>query len=367
VSATLYFDASVNTTESGSTAWDEMEVTLESSNGTFLTSLGGLDNTDGDFGIPGCQTWGGYFVAIPQSYWGQNIRVVFTFSTDGSNPTIFRIDNVELLVSNQNCTYNLSTNNVTLPDHTAGSGISIANVTTQSGCNWTATVTSGSSWLSTTSSGSGSGSVAINVTENTTGSARTGSINVEGQTLTINQPAFACTYSVSTAVYNVADFNSGTFSNIAIVNTNAGCNWSAAVQGSAVNWIVCNSNGNGSGTIDITVLENTTDSARVGIIQVETETLLVVQPVNPSLTSLDEVRASEVNIYPNPTDGLLFVESDDVTPGTRYRITSLTGATLISGRTTDRRTTINTESLSSGYYLLELDDKSPSKHKILIK
>ena len=75
----------------------------------------------------------------------------------------------------------------------AGPGSPVT-VSTNSGCNWTAS--SNASWLSITSgaSGSGAGAVEFNVAANT-GAARSGTLTVAGQTFTVNQaapPAASC-------------------------------------------------------------------------------------------------------------------------------------------------------------------------------
>jgi len=88
-----------------------------------------------------------------------------------------------------NCTYSLSTNNYVVPNAMAATLSSIALVNTQSNCSWTAVVTSGDVWMACSASGSGSGAVDIIVQENTLTTPRTGTIAIQGQTLTITQPA----------------------------------------------------------------------------------------------------------------------------------------------------------------------------------
>ncbi len=88
-----------------------------------------------------------------------------------------------------NCTYSLTTNNYVCPNALSATLSSIALVNTQSNCSWTAVVTSGDSWMACSASGSGSGAVDIIVQENTLTTPRTGTIAIQGQTLTITQPA----------------------------------------------------------------------------------------------------------------------------------------------------------------------------------
>lgn len=83
------------------------------------------------------------------------------------------------------CTYSLNPVSVNV-----GSGVSNGSfqITTQTGCSWTAA--SQASWLTITSAANGSGTAAISysVAANT-GAARTGTITVGGQTFTVNQAA----------------------------------------------------------------------------------------------------------------------------------------------------------------------------------
>lgn len=64
----------------------------------------------------------------------------------------------------------------------------MVDVSSFTGCNWTAIVTTGNNWLSTSSQGNGNGQVSILVTNNTNNFSRVGIINVNGSTFTVTQP-----------------------------------------------------------------------------------------------------------------------------------------------------------------------------------
>jgi len=83
------------------------------------------------------------------------------------------------------CTYSIGPTSESLACSSA-SGSSI-NVTTQTGCGWTAV--SNNAWITVTSgsSGSGSGSVGYSVSQNTGLSSRTGTITAAGLTFTVTQ------------------------------------------------------------------------------------------------------------------------------------------------------------------------------------
>lgn len=363
--AVLYFDASINTAESGTTVYDQMEIQIQNTSGTVLQSLGGLSNTSGDAGISGCQTWAGYYVNIPSTYWGSTIRVVFEFSTDSSLPTIFRVDDVELLVTSSNCSYSLSNSSYTTPDHTANTYNGIVSVTAGTGCDWTASVTSGNTWLSTSSTGSGNGSISISVTENSTGAPRSGTIVVQGQTLTITQPALVCDYTISPEIYICPDYTSGTLTDIAIINTSSSCDWDANVLEGGT-WLISNSTGTGSGTINITVLENNSETPRSGTIVVEGETLLVQQPANHWLTGVANAENERLQVFPNPANDVLNIQSTDISAGATFRIVDPMGKLVKQGSLAQRLETISIEDLPAGSYVLLIhsNEEQISRHFI---
>jgi hypothetical protein len=84
------------------------------------------------------------------------------------------------------CTFTVSPAKLSVA---AGGGIATISVTTAGGCAWTASESA--SWLSITSgsNGSGSGSVTIAVTGNTTAAPRTTTVTVAGQSVVVTQPA----------------------------------------------------------------------------------------------------------------------------------------------------------------------------------
>ncbi len=79
------------------------------------------------------------------------------------------------------CSYTLSPTSVTVG---SGATTGAVSVTTSAGCAWSAT--SNASWLTSSSSGSGSGTVSYAVAANS-GSARTGTLAIAGQSFTVSQ------------------------------------------------------------------------------------------------------------------------------------------------------------------------------------
>ena len=75
----------------------------------------------------------------------------------------------------------------------------------------------------------------------------------------------------------------------------------------------------------------------------------------------------EYRIYPNPTDGILHVETQCIASlpmATEYRITNLMGQTLLQGRIDNETQQINIESLPAGMYFITL---GKTTQKILVR
>lgn len=364
-SCTLNLYASINTLEGNTTVYDYVEVSIKSTSGALLYSLGNINNTQGDYGIPGCQTWTDYYAVVPAQYFGQTFRLCFDFYTDGSNPTIFRMDNISLnYYTTAPCTYTLSQYNYTAPSAAANTYGNVTLVNTQAGCNWTAGVTSGSGWMTTSSSGSGSGGVTITVTENTSTAPRTGTINVNGEILTVTQPGASCTYSLSQSSYTCFDYLADTYNNIALVNTGSGCSWDAVVL-VGTSWMNTSSIGTGNGAVSINVLENNTAFPRTGTIEVEGQTITVTQPANPWLTGVEEVQDA-FRIYPNPVEDILTLEVGSNYLNSRYVIVDQCGRTVHTGVIANTRASVDLSGLAAGMYTLLLGDAKQG-HKLIRK
>jgi hypothetical protein len=174
------------------------------------------------------------------------------------------------------CTYDVTPNSRAMP---VGGGNSTFSVTTTSGCTWTAV--SQSAWITVTSgsSGSGNGSVGFSAAANT-GPARSGSILIAGETVSVTQPSgTTCSYSITPTSRSVpVGGGNSTFS----VATTSGCAWTAE---SEVGWITITSgaSGSGNGTVGFTASANT-GPARTGTINIAGIDVSVTQPSGGTCT-----------------------------------------------------------------------------------
>ena len=167
------------------------------------------------------------------------------------------------------CTYAINPTNANVD---AGGGTGSVNVTTQSGCSWTAV--SNAPWIHVTSgdSGTGSGTVNYSVDENT-GSARTGTMTIAGHTFTVIQAGGGvCTYAIDPTSANFS-LSGGTGS--VNVTTQSGCSWTAV---SNDRWIYITSGNSGTGNGTVTYRVGFSRGVRTGTIIVAGETFTVYQP-----------------------------------------------------------------------------------------
>ncbi|MBI3652476.1 MAG: S8 family serine peptidase [Acidobacteria bacterium] len=181
-----------------------------------------------------------------------------------------RINVANALANQTVCSFAL---NQTSQAFAAAGGNGAVNVTTTSACSWG--VFSNASWISVTSAAgaSGNGTASFTVAANPAG-ARSGTLNIGGQTFTVNQAgAVSCTYSITPTSQNiVAAGGSGSVN----VTTQAGCTWTAI---SNVGWITVTSgaSGTGNGTVNYAVAANPSTSARSGTVTIAGQTFTVNQ------------------------------------------------------------------------------------------
>jgi hypothetical protein len=174
------------------------------------------------------------------------------------------------------CSYSVTLIGQLIP---ASGGNSTFAVATTAGCAWTAV--SQTSWITVTSgaNGTGNGTVNFSATANT-GSARSGTLLIAGQTVSVTQPAPAtCSYTVTPTSRSMpVGGGSSTFS----VATTSGCTWSAASQSG---WITVTggASGTGNGSVGFTAAANTGPS-RTGTINIAGIDVSVTQPSGSTCT-----------------------------------------------------------------------------------
>jgi Viral BACON domain/Putative binding domain, N-terminal len=155
--------------------------------------------------------------------------------------------------------------------HNVGSGAGSASLSigAAAGCAWTAS--SDVPWITIAgqTSGTGGTNVTLNVAANS-GGARTGTLTIAGQTVTVTQGE-GCSFSIAPESQNVdASGGNGSVS----VTASAGCNWTAA---SNANWITVTSGSSGTGNGTVQFSAASTTAARSGTITIAGKTFAVNQ------------------------------------------------------------------------------------------
>ncbi|HKP87917.1 MAG TPA: BACON domain-containing carbohydrate-binding protein [Blastocatellia bacterium] len=170
------------------------------------------------------------------------------------------------------CGYTLAPGNSFFP---ASGGSGSVSLSAAGGCGWTAASNDG--WIIVTSEDNGAGptTVTYEVRENFTGSPRTGTMTVAGQTFLIIQDGGLddCTYTITPASRSLS--SGGGAGNISVTAEDR-CAWQAV---SNVSWITIASGnmGIGNGTVNYSVAQNTTGLSRKGKITIGNQVFNVKQ------------------------------------------------------------------------------------------
>ncbi len=179
-----------------------------------------------------------------------------------------------------NCTYTLGFNSTNYGSAAINDTVSVGTLT---GC--VVTAVSGTNWItinSITSNSPNSSTVGYSVSANPTHFARTGTVAIANQTLTISQGSANCTYTLG---FNSVDYGPGSITDTVSVGTLTGCVVTAL---SGTNWITINSitsNSPNSSVVGYSVSANPTHLARTGTVAIANQTLTVSQdPANCTYT-----------------------------------------------------------------------------------
>jgi hypothetical protein len=188
-------------------------------------------------------------------------------SAQGRAGSLRIADQTVAVTQGSGCTFSVSPPSVSIGAAAAAGAFQVA---TAQGCIWSAT--SAADWVTITAgqSGDGSGEVKFSVAANSA-LARTGSLQIANQTVTISQSS-GCTFSVSPPSVSVGSAAAtGAFQ----VATAQGCAWSAAT-GSPWITITAGSSGSGPGQVPFSVAANS-GPAREGNLSIAGHTLSVSQ------------------------------------------------------------------------------------------
>jgi trimeric autotransporter adhesin len=172
------------------------------------------------------------------------------------------------------CAYSIAPVSFAAP---AAASTTSVDVTTQSGCAWTAV--SQASWITVTAGGAGTGNgrVELAIAANT-GAARSSTVTIAGRSYTVNQAAVSapCTYTIAPTSVSPPRDGGSTFVD---VTTQSGCAWTAVSNDA---WIVVTggASGNGNGRVDMTIGANP-NGPRTGTVTIAGQPFTVQQAARP--------------------------------------------------------------------------------------
>lgn len=201
------------------------------------------------------------------------------------------------------CAYSVTPGNTLF---SASGGTGTISVVTAAVCGWTAISNSSFITINSDAVGSGTGAVSFTVSP-TSGSARTGTLTIAGQTLTISQNfGSGCAYTLTPTTRNFpANGGSGSFS----VSAASECEWTPVVSDSFIK-VLFASGTQGNGSINFTVAANEQPIPRTGTISVGDQAFNVTQDAAPFELSVD--------------DGSFESAAGVSTGGTSFRVNRLT-------------------------------------------
>ncbi|MEN3331631.1 MAG: hypothetical protein V7641_996 [Blastocatellia bacterium] len=200
----------------------------------------------------------------------------FPHGQTGAAPNQIELHPIIDIVFNPNCVYGASSGN---PFFSETGGEAMLNVTASGACPWTAN--SNANWINITSAGNGLGNgvVSYAVRDNSTGSARQGTMTIAGQSVTVTQAGglgVDCQYTIAPLSQSLgSDGGSGSV----LVAAAEQCAWQAAAS---VPWITITSNPNGigNGSVTFSVAANPGTLTRKGTIAIAGQSFAIKQKGN---------------------------------------------------------------------------------------
>ncbi|HEV3199692.1 MAG TPA: BACON domain-containing carbohydrate-binding protein, partial [Bryobacteraceae bacterium] len=243
---------------------------------------------------PGCAQWVASsavsWVTITGGATGTgNGRVDFSVSANGGLPrsATLAIAGQSFVINQLNgCLFGIAPVKASVAAGGGGGSISVGALS--STCGWTAAADPNSSWLAINGSGTGTGpgTVSYTAAPNMSGTGRTGTILVAGQTFTVIQAGTTCNFSLA---QSVRAFPAVGGIGTATVQAPAGCVWQST--SSTVPWVTINAaDGSGNGTVSYTVQPNPgTAASRTGTLIVAGQMYAVTQAGTSPLTCIASV------------------------------------------------------------------------------
>ena len=219
-------------------------------------------------------TWISVTSAGSGSSSGTLLYTVNANSTSVTRTGTLTIGGTPLAITQQGlaCTVSLDTSSLGSPFGSAGGTGSVAISVNSAGCSWLAR--SGAPWAAVSpSEGTGAGTLSVTVAANSSGSPRSGVLNVGGQAINISQAGPACSYSLRSGDGSTPE--SGGTGTVGVIAA-SGCSWTSATNNPT--WLtIVSSDSSGTGEVKFSVAPNTTATTRTGTLTVAGQTYTVTE------------------------------------------------------------------------------------------
>jgi hypothetical protein len=262
---------SITIVQSGSTGGSSCAVTLQPT-ATSVTAAGGVRTATVNAGCAWTASSGVPWITLTTPASGSgNGNVGFNVAANTSSAGrvgSVTVGSATVTVSQAGSPCAVSINPTSQSVTATGGNVNVA-VSTAAGCPWGVTSHAVFITIAAGASGSGNGTVTLAVAPNT-GSARTGTATIGGQTFTVNQ---ACASVISPTSRQLDD---GVYTEQTVrVTTISGCTWTATSNAS---WLTITSgaSGNGSGQVTFDVAANP-GAVRTGTLTIANQMLTVIQ------------------------------------------------------------------------------------------
>ncbi len=230
------------------------------------------------------------------------------------------------------CSYSISPSSRTAA---SGGDNGTVTITTAPECNWTANESINSGWISLfVRSGKGSATIRFSVSPNFVAQPRTGTLLIGGQTFTVTQEGFTCSYNVTPTPRSFGQ--SGGIGRANVDSRMDVCkDWSARSNADWISIIGASSSaeyGIVTGALDYSVAPNATPAARTGSLTVAGRTVTITQAAADSQWQPTTLSAEQVQFKSWQYQGRVYAYTKLVFPDTGYRVADW-GQALKSGGT----------------------------------
>jgi len=84
-------------------------------------------------------------------------------------------------------------------------------------------------------------------------------------------------------------------------------------------------------------------------------------PVTITVVGTTELAVSSLDVYPNPTNGLLQITANQLEPGTQWTLLNALGQTMDQGQLTSLLTTLDLSDMLKGQYVVQVQSKNASQ------